>query len=210
MLNEASEFDTNKPARIAAFIKALDLLVYDEYHSELYDSDEVKQAYDLLVKAAKKLGIPTKIRIFNNYTIKVPNKYLANGFKYTPNTKQEFISRFVNKSSTAYKKAQAKAVPVKEKKVSVPKLISTPKTEVEQKRIDAKVNRISIDNMLEGSSLIPDTPLERNKRKVSFMEKVFDNKADRDKVDAWFEKSPLKEIVADPVRLTGIINWHNK
>jgi hypothetical protein len=29
--------------------------VYDEYHAELYDSDEVKQAYDLLV-AAKKLG----------------------------------------------------------------------------------------------------------------------------------------------------------
>jgi cytochrome c556 len=55
-LNEASEFDTNKPARIAEFLKALDLLVYDEYHSELYDSDEVKQAYDLLVKAAKKLG----------------------------------------------------------------------------------------------------------------------------------------------------------
>ena len=54
-LNEASEFDTNKPARIAEFLKALDLLVYDEYHSELYDSDEVKQAYDLLVKAAKKL-----------------------------------------------------------------------------------------------------------------------------------------------------------
>jgi hypothetical protein len=55
-LNEASEFDTNKPARIAEFLKALDLLVYDEYHAELYDSDEVKQAYDLLVKAAKKLG----------------------------------------------------------------------------------------------------------------------------------------------------------
>ena len=56
MLNEADEFDMNKPARIAEFLKALDLLVYDEYHAELYDSDEVKQAYDLLVKAAKKLG----------------------------------------------------------------------------------------------------------------------------------------------------------
>jgi hypothetical protein len=55
-VNEASEFDTNKPSRIAEFLKALDLLVYDEYHSELYDSDDVKQAYDLLVKAAKKLG----------------------------------------------------------------------------------------------------------------------------------------------------------
>jgi len=56
ILAEADEFETAKPARIAEFLKALDLLVYDEYHAELYDSDEVKQAYDLLVKAAKKLG----------------------------------------------------------------------------------------------------------------------------------------------------------
>jgi hypothetical protein len=56
ILAEADEFETAKPARIAEFLKALDLLLYDEYHAELYDSDEVKQAYDLLVKAAKKLG----------------------------------------------------------------------------------------------------------------------------------------------------------
>jgi len=56
MLNEASEFDINKPARIAEFLKALDLLLYDEYHAELFDSKEVKQAYDLLVKSVKKLG----------------------------------------------------------------------------------------------------------------------------------------------------------
>ena len=56
ILAEADEFETAKPARITSFLKALDLLVYDEYHAELYDSDEVKQAYDLLVKAAKKLG----------------------------------------------------------------------------------------------------------------------------------------------------------
>jgi hypothetical protein len=56
ILAEADEFETAKPARITSFLKALDLLVYDEYHSELYDSDEVKQAYDLLVKAVKKLG----------------------------------------------------------------------------------------------------------------------------------------------------------
>jgi hypothetical protein len=54
-LKEANEFNTNKPARIAEFLKALDLLLYDEYHAELFDSKEVKQAYDLLVKAVKKL-----------------------------------------------------------------------------------------------------------------------------------------------------------
>ena len=159
------------------------------------------------VKAAKRLGIPAKIRTFNNYTIKVPNKYLANGFKFTPHTKQDFVARFVTKKSSAYKKAQAKATPVKEEKVQVPKLETVDKPEAEQKKVDAKVNRMPIDNLLDGvSSIIPDVPLERNKRRVSFMEKIFDTKADRDQVDAWFEKSPLKEIVADPVRLAGIIN----
>lgn len=158
------------------------------------------------VKAAKRLGIPAKIRTFNNYTIKVPNKYLANGFKFTPHTKQDFVARFVTKKSSAYKKAQAKATPVKEEKVKVPKLEEKTKTEAEQKKVDAKVNRMSIDNLLEGGSIIPDIPLERNKRRVSFMERVFDTKADRDQVNEWFEKSPLKEIVGDPIRLAGIIN----
>ena len=158
------------------------------------------------VKAAKRLGIAAKIRTFNNYTIKVPNKYLANGFKFTPQTKQDFVSRFVSKKSSAYKKAQAKATPVKEEKVKVPTLETVTKTEEEQKKVDAKVNRMPIDNLLEGAPIIPDIPLERNKRRVSFMERVFDTKADRDKVDEWFDNSPLKEILADPVRLTGIIN----
>jgi hypothetical protein len=51
-LNEASEFDTNKPARIAAFIKSLDVLV-DEYHAELYLSDDLYNAIEMVKKAAK-------------------------------------------------------------------------------------------------------------------------------------------------------------
>jgi hypothetical protein len=50
-LNEASEFDTNKPARIAEFIKALDMLV-DEYHAELYLSDDLFSAVEMVKKAA--------------------------------------------------------------------------------------------------------------------------------------------------------------
>ena len=45
MLNEASEFDTNKPARIEAFLKSLDDLV-DEYHAELYLNDDFFAAID--------------------------------------------------------------------------------------------------------------------------------------------------------------------
>jgi hypothetical protein len=51
MLNEASEFDTNKPARIAEFIKALDALV-DEYHAELYLSDDLFNAVEMVKRAA--------------------------------------------------------------------------------------------------------------------------------------------------------------
>jgi len=46
-----SEFDTNKPARIAEFIKALDMLV-DEYHAELYLSDDLFSAVEMVKKAA--------------------------------------------------------------------------------------------------------------------------------------------------------------
>jgi len=50
-LNEVSEFDKNKPARIAAFIKDLDALV-DEYHAELYLFGDVLDAIEMVKKAA--------------------------------------------------------------------------------------------------------------------------------------------------------------
>jgi DNA-binding ferritin-like protein (Dps family) len=52
MLNEASEFDTNKPARIAAFIKDLDALM-DEYHAELYLFGGVLDAIEMVKKVAQ-------------------------------------------------------------------------------------------------------------------------------------------------------------
>jgi hypothetical protein len=51
-LNEASEFDTNKPARVAEFLKALDVLV-DEYHAELYLNDDLYNAIEMVKKSAK-------------------------------------------------------------------------------------------------------------------------------------------------------------
>jgi hypothetical protein len=51
-LNEASEFDTNKPARIAAFIKDLDALM-DEYHAELYLFGGVLDAIEMVKKVAQ-------------------------------------------------------------------------------------------------------------------------------------------------------------
>jgi len=47
-----SDFDANKPARIEAFLKALDALV-DEYHAELYLNDEFFSAIDDVKLAAK-------------------------------------------------------------------------------------------------------------------------------------------------------------
>jgi hypothetical protein len=51
-LNEASEFDINKPARVAEFLKALDVLV-DEYHAELYLNDNLYNAIEMVKKSAK-------------------------------------------------------------------------------------------------------------------------------------------------------------
>jgi hypothetical protein len=51
-LNEASEFDTNKPTRVTEFLKALDVLV-DEYHAELYLNDDLYNAIEMVKKAAK-------------------------------------------------------------------------------------------------------------------------------------------------------------
>jgi hypothetical protein len=51
MLGEESKFDTVKKVRIAGFIKALDALV-DEYHAELYLSDDLFAAIEMAKKAA--------------------------------------------------------------------------------------------------------------------------------------------------------------
>jgi hypothetical protein len=51
-LNEANEFNTNKPARIAEFITALHRLV-DNYHAELYLNDDLFAAIEMVIKAAK-------------------------------------------------------------------------------------------------------------------------------------------------------------
>jgi hypothetical protein len=52
MLNEASEFDINKPARIEAFLKSLDDLI-EEYHAELYLNDDLFAAIEDVKSAAK-------------------------------------------------------------------------------------------------------------------------------------------------------------
>jgi hypothetical protein len=51
-LNEANEFEINKPARIAAFIKDLDALI-DEYHAELYLFGGVLDAIEMVKKVAQ-------------------------------------------------------------------------------------------------------------------------------------------------------------
>jgi hypothetical protein len=50
-LNEASEFDKSIAPRVAEFIKSLDILV-DEYHAELYLSDDLYNAVEMVKKAA--------------------------------------------------------------------------------------------------------------------------------------------------------------
>jgi hypothetical protein len=51
ILAEASEFETNKPERVESFLKELDDLV-EEYHAELYLSDEVFAGVEAIKIAA--------------------------------------------------------------------------------------------------------------------------------------------------------------
>ena len=165
------------------------------------------------IKAAKKLGIPVKIRAFSGYQLRTSAPYLATGYKTSKNSRADFLSRFFSKSSKSYKKAAAKVVETKEDKTTtVPKTIEVKgrtvevdgKSVEEQKVEDAKINRLAIDDLLDGSDIIPDIPLDRNKRKAGVMNQLY-GKQGWTEVQKWWDSSPLKGIV-ELERLATVFN----
>ena len=148
------------------------------------------------IKAAKKLGIPVKIRAFSGYQLRTPAPYLATGYKSTKNTKADFLSRFYSKSSKSYKKAANKVTPAVDTDTKVP---ARPKAQVktveEQKATDAKINKLAIDDLLDGSDIIPDVPLDRKKRASAIMNQLYGSKQAWGDVQKWWNSSPLKGIV---------------
>ena len=59
--NEQSDFEIGHSDRMKELISKLDLLVYDEYHADVYMNDNIKLAFDALVDAIKDEGesLPT-------------------------------------------------------------------------------------------------------------------------------------------------------
>jgi hypothetical protein len=168
------------------------------------------------IKAAKRLGIPVKIRAFTGYRLRTSAPYLAIGYKSEKNTKAEFVKRFYSKSSTTYKKAAAKVSTEKiDKTTTAPKTVKVQgrvvevasKTVEEQKVIDSKINKLAIDDLLGGSDIIPDIPFEadRSKRASALMNQLYGDKRSWEEVQKWWSNSPLKNIV-DLERLALVFN----
>jgi len=165
------------------------------------------------IKAAKRLGIPVKIRAFSGYQLRTAAPYLASGYKTNKNLRADFLSRFFSKSSKTYKKAAAKVVETREDKTTtVPKTAEVKgrtveiknKSVEEQKVEDAKINRLAIDDLLDGSDIIPDVPLNRDKRKAGVMNQLY-GKQGWTEVQKWWDSSPLKGIV-ELERLATVFN----
>jgi hypothetical protein len=164
------------------------------------------------IKAAKRLGIPVKIRAFQGYQLRTSAPYLASGVKSTKNTRAEFLSRFFSKSSKTYKKAAAKVEETKEDKTTtVPKTIEVKgrtvevvKTPEQQKVTDAKINKLAIDDLLDGSDMIPDVPLDRKKRASAVMNELY-GKQGWQEIENWWKTSPLRNVV-DVERLALVFN----
>jgi predicted kinase len=165
------------------------------------------------IKAAKRLGIPVKIRAFSGYQLRTAAPYLASGYKTNKNLRADFLSRFFSKSSKTYKKAAAKVVETREDKTTtVPKTAEVKgrtveiknKSVEEQKVEDAKINRLAIDDLLDGSDIIPDVPLNRDKRKAGVMNQLY-GKQGWEQIQNWWKNSPLKGVV-DVERLALVFN----
>lgn len=157
------------------------------------------------IKAAKRLGIPVKIRAFSGYKLRSAAPYLASGVKNEKNTRAEFLSRFFSKSSKTYKKAANKVTAPEDTSTKVPaKPVIPAKTVEQQKVVDRKINRTSLDDLLEGTDIIPDLPLDRSKRAAVTMNQLY-GKQGWDQVQKWWGKSPLKGIV-DVERLALVFN----
>ena len=151
------------------------------------------------IKAAKKLGIPVKIRAFQGYQLRVAAPYLATGVKSTKNSRADFLGRFFSKSSKTYKKANAKVSPIQEDATeTVPKTIEVTgrtveingKTVEQQKVVDRKIARTSLDDALEGFDVLPD--FERSKRAAALMNKLYGSEKSWQEVEKWWDTTPLK------------------
>ena len=166
--------------------------------------------------AAKRLGIPVKIRAFSGYQLRKSAPYLKIGYKVEKNTKAEFLSRFVGKSSKTYTKALSKisttnqdktnTVPIKDDvEGTAPNVVA--KTLEENKKTDFKINNLSSDDLLAGSSDDLFAGLDRNKRVAAVMNQLYGKDTTWNDVDKWWDSSPLKKLTKiERAKLATVFN----
>ncbi len=128
MMNEASEFDTNKPARIKEFIIALNRLV-DEYHSELYLNDDLFAAISMVIKAAQEEAMNLSEAEGDKHVVMKGNKFY---------TGTEFVDDI--KDAMKYNLKSATEI-AKEKKG----MVYTPKAVKEAKKDEEIEDEVDID-----------------------------------------------------------------
>ena len=151
------------------------------------------------IKAAKKLGIPVDIIAFKDYALKTSAPYLTKGYQNSPNTKSKFLSRFYNKKSAEFKRKTTKVEKPVDTSTKIAKVVKPKLTKEEIKVVDAKINKMNIDNLLDGLDLsmdFPDVTLDRNKRQTALMTQIYGDKASWNEVLKWWESSPLKNEVS--------------
>jgi hypothetical protein len=159
------------------------------------------------IKAAKKLGIPVKVRAFKGFALRYPAR-TKGGFIIKKNSKENFVKRFVSKSSKTYKKAAAKvALPVDES-TTVPEKEPVPTKTVEQQKLnDKKINSIPSLDFLEGFEYIPEGGIERKKVASSMMNQLYGNAKTWDEVEKWWDTTPLKFLAkVERQRLALVFN----
>jgi len=158
------------------------------------------------IKAAKKLGIPVKVRAFKGFALRYPAR-TKGGFIIKKNSKEDFVKRFVSKSSKTYKKAAAKvALPVDES-TTIPKKEAVPTKTVEQQKLnDKKINSIPSLDFLEGFEYIPEG-IERKKVASSMMNQLYGNAKTWDEVEKWWDTTPLRFLAkVERQRLALVFN----
>jgi hypothetical protein len=161
-----------------------------------------------MAKAAIITSTPVQVVSDRNGSIKVENKYTKSGYTTKKLSARDYIKRiygvkwtnnFFKRKKTAPKKAKVKPI--------VPK-VTKEKTISKKETTDSEIKKQSknnIDDILGSYGDTFSTPLERSKKRKTFLDKIFTSKEALRKAESWYKTSPLNEVL-DFERAVGIVN----
>ncbi len=161
-----------------------------------------------IAKAAIGTETPVEVVSDSKGTIRVANNWSKSGYTTKKLSARDYIKRaygvvwtnnYFKKKKNTSKKTKVKPTV---SKVVKEKTASTKKTTNEEIE---KQSQNSFDDILgkygEGFS----TPMERSKKRRTFLDKIFTSKEALRKAESWYKTSPLNEVL-DFERAVGIVN----